>query len=212
MNIQNAFAHGDEENRGNNSARSLFISYCHDDSEIVYLMVSLLKAAEVRILWDQAIRPGQKWQDVLLDWLIEADLAFIFWSAHAAKSDWVATEYELLTSQDEKALIPVLLDDSPLPTELGRRQAIDMGTVLEQWVNRDNSSSGVMYAPVHASELSRALLQFLSGHEDQGILKTLDTFDLHCALSEIGRPLDLGRYLAWRGTGVPNPLKHIYSE
>lgn len=199
-----------DDQRAGQPRRSLFISYSHDDRAIVYLMVSLLKAAEVNILWDQAIRAGQKWEDVLLDWLIEADLAFVFWSSRAAKSEWVATEYQLIASQAGKSLIPVLLDDAPLPPGLRERQAIDMGTVLNQWVKRDNGD--IHYAQVHAAALSQALLHFLSGGGDQGILNTLDTFDLHYALSEVGRALDLGRYLAWRGTGVPTPLKNIYTE
>lgn len=212
MNAEGPSGTPSRNERGDTSSRTLFISYSHADRAIVYLMVSLLKAAEVRILWDQAIQPGQKWQDLLLDWLIEADLAFVFWSSRAARSEWVTTEYELLASQTEKPLVPVLLDDSPLPPGLRERQAIDMGTVLNQWVKRDNADT--YYAHVSAQKLSSALLEFLSGSGDPGLLSTLDTFDLHCALSEVGRPLDLGRYLAWRGAGVPAPLlrNRIYTE
>ena len=108
--------------------------------------------------------------------------------------------------------MPVLLDNSPLPPELQKRQAVDMGTVLDQWVKRNTGTDGVAYAPVYASELGQALINYLSGQGDLGVLNDLDTFDIHCALTEIGRPLDLGRYLAWRGEGVPAPLRHIYSE
>ncbi|HEY5961919.1 MAG TPA: hypothetical protein VIV60_35415, partial [Polyangiaceae bacterium] len=70
------------------------------------------------------------------------------------------------------------------------RQAIDMGTVLERWVKRDNID--VPYSPVRARDVSVSLLRFLSGQAEPGILDTLDTFDIHCALHEVGRPLDLG--------------------
>jgi tetratricopeptide (TPR) repeat protein len=125
------------------------------------------------------------WETVLLDWLDEADMAFVFWSGHAATSEWVNTEVDLLLSRAEHRLVPVRLDDTPLSEELGKRQGIDMGAVLKAWSER--ASGDVQYAPVRADQVGASLWSYLKGEADPGLLLTVDRFDLGCVIDEVGK-------------------------
>jgi hypothetical protein len=163
---------------------STFFSYCHTDRPVVRLLAQFLEATGLRVLWDGALQPGQLWEDILLDWLDEADMAFVFWSSNAVDSKWVKTEVELLISKRSHRLVPVLLDQTTLPKGLRERQWIEMGSVLQRWI--EGQPEGVAYSPVDANQVGSSLQRYLTGESDPGLLLTLDTFDLRYVLTEEG--------------------------
>lgn len=160
-----------------------FFSYCRTDRPIVEILVTFLSVANVRVLWDGAIKPGQLWEEVILDWLDEADLAYAFWSRSAADSEWVELELDLLASE-AKNLVPVMLDDTPLPDALSVRQGIEFSGLLKKWTR----VGAIGAAPINASsaEIGMALRQLFLDETPGHVLNKLDAHVLSRSLSEAG--------------------------
>jgi len=105
----------------------VFISYSRRDSELVTPVVSLLRSLPFPVFRDvDGILPGQRWEDRLIDELSAASHVLVFWCDHAAASEWVDLEADLAAEDASKVVVPVLLDDTPLPPELADRQAVDL--------------------------------------------------------------------------------------
>lgn len=145
--------------------RSAFLSYCRGDRPVASIIVSILQAVDVRVLWDGAIKAGLLWEDVLLDWLDEAEMAFVLWSENAANSDWVRTELDLLASKRSSRLVPVLLDDTQLPKSLCEREWVEMGSMIQSWVTRREHDGVLMWVnPVLMRSASRMVAASFAQH------------------------------------------------
>lgn len=109
---------------------AVFVSYSHADASLVAPVVKLLRVNTSLVFQDiDQIRPGKKWRTEIANALAEAQLVVVFWCAHASRSDEVAKEWKAAIEQD-KDLLPLLLDETPLPPELSEFQWIDFrGTV-----------------------------------------------------------------------------------
>ncbi|MBS1172377.1 MAG: hypothetical protein H6R12_1207, partial [Proteobacteria bacterium] len=76
-----------------------------------------------------SIRPGRKWRGEIARALADSSLVVVFWCEHASHSEEVAKEWKAAIDQ-KKDLLPLLLDTTPLPAQLGEYQWIDFrGTV-----------------------------------------------------------------------------------
>jgi hypothetical protein len=107
------------------SSRKLFASYCRDDNEIVSKLCDLIRVGRVEVFRDEeGIQPGDIWHLVITDSLEACDCLLLFWSANAARSGWVKKEYSTAMSLG-KVVVPVLLDETKLPVDLGKYQLID---------------------------------------------------------------------------------------
>lgn len=109
---------------------NVFVSYSHADSSLVAPVVQLLRLNKSLVFHDiDSIRPGRKWRGEIARALADSNLIVVFWCDHARHSDEVAKEWKAAIDQD-KDLLPLLLDATPLPPELGEFQWIDFrGTV-----------------------------------------------------------------------------------
>ncbi|MVM31185.1 TIR domain-containing protein [Spirosoma sp. HMF4905] len=108
-------------------ASKLFVSYSHADTKFAKLIVDLLRVnAELEyVFYDKdTLKPGQKWAKEITKALNEVQKVLVIWCEHALASSYVKREYMLASKQD-KELIPVLLDDTPLPKRLSLFQGID---------------------------------------------------------------------------------------
>jgi hypothetical protein len=115
----------------------VFISYSRSDVAIVSPIVRLLRTAIAGIpsvsgnQWELVfqdvnnIEPGRKWKKTIDDAIAAAERVFVFWCTHSAKSDQVRREYELGLKLS-KVLVPVLLDDTPLPDSLSCINGVDL--------------------------------------------------------------------------------------
>ena len=75
------------------AAHSVFISYARADSDWVTIAVNLLRAGGARVFMDiRDLAYGDKWEEVLLSKLQEVERVRVFWSRHAADSEWVDRE------------------------------------------------------------------------------------------------------------------------
>lgn len=109
---------------------NVFVSYSHADASLVAPVVRLLRVNKSLVFQDtDRIPPGKRWRDEIAKALAESNLVVVFWCHHAFRSNEVSSEWRAAIEQ-EKDLLPLLLDATPLPSELGDFQWIDFrGTV-----------------------------------------------------------------------------------
>ena len=104
--------------------RTVFVSYSRKDSDRIQQAVALLEAGGARVFRDiDDIEFGDDWEEVITRKLQECERVMIFWSANAKASEWVGREYNIALMQ-QKRMVPVLLDSTPLPPELSKYHAL----------------------------------------------------------------------------------------
>ena len=102
----------------------VFISYSRSDSELVTPLVAFLRVKDDSVFHDlDRIKPGTRWKVEIDRALTEATHLVLFWCHHSRVSAQVREEYELAL-QGDKAIVPVLLDSTPLPEALSSYQWI----------------------------------------------------------------------------------------
>jgi hypothetical protein len=118
------------ESMATSESTNVFVSYSHADSSLVAPVVQLLRLNKSLVFHDiDSIRPGRKWRGEIARALADSSLVVVFWCEHASHSEEVAKEWKAAIDQ-KKDLLPLLLDATPLPAQLGEYQWIDFrGTV-----------------------------------------------------------------------------------
>jgi len=112
--------------------KMIYIIYQRADLSIAYDIAKQLKERGFYPwLDDEEITPGQKWSTTTSKALSESALALIIVSRNTQfESSWVAKELkiamQMLSSKDETVspIIPIRLDDSPLPEDLRDVQGV----------------------------------------------------------------------------------------
>lgn len=137
----------------------IFISYSRADRQRVAGLASLLEALEHDVFMDQrSIRPGKRWKEKLEEALQAADVLLVFWTRHAARSDWVRWEYESFETQfPGRLLVPVLGDTTLLTERLQARQHSDFCPLINELLAtvRDLQEKGVGKREIRAAVLKR---------------------------------------------------------
>jgi hypothetical protein len=123
----------------------LVVSYSRVHREGIRGLVQLLRSAYRRVskavFWDDDFEPGDPWFTQMEGYIDDSPQLFVFWCAHAATSAQVRREFEYALLRN-KRVIPVLLDDTPLPAELSAIHGVDLrGLVLP---HRASSSGAPM--------------------------------------------------------------------
>jgi TonB family protein len=115
-------------------ANRVFISYSSIDRIRTNGLGLLLEAMGHQVFHDhRTIKPGMRWQAALQEGLDESDSLMLFWTKHAAKSEWVRKEYEYYAATfPDRPLIPVLGDETPLPELLKTRQHADFAPLVNE--------------------------------------------------------------------------------
>lgn len=134
----------------------VFVSYSHADTSLVTPVVKLLRVNKSFVFQDiDRIQPGKKWRGEIAKAIAEAQLVVVFWCEHASQSNEMSKEWKAAIEQ-EKDLLPLLLDATPLPPELSEFQWIDFrGTVGENH-RVIESPAPKFVAPMKSSWLSFA--------------------------------------------------------
>jgi hypothetical protein len=108
----------------------VFISYSRKDLHLIEPVVDLLRATRDMVFHDvDTIRPGKRWRAQLDEALVDTNLLVVFWCRHAAGSKYVREEYEAAMAKG-KDVLPLLIDDTPLPPSLADFQCIDFRTSI----------------------------------------------------------------------------------
>lgn len=146
---------------------NVFVSYSHADASLVAPVVRLLRVNKSLVFQDtDRIPPGKRWRDEIAKALAESNLVVVFWCDHACRSTEVSSEWKAAIGQD-KDLLPLLLDATPLPPELGQFQWIDFrGTVGANHSSIDSPADDLPItapAPPMAARPRRAVWYALAG-------------------------------------------------
>lgn len=99
------------------------ILYARADSAAMH-RARLLARAFGPVWVDLDLQPGQPWRRAIAQRVCAADRVVVVWSQYAAGSVELAAEWRQALACGRR-VVPVLLDASPLPPELGARQAVD---------------------------------------------------------------------------------------
>ena len=121
------------------SKYDIFVSYYREHSKLVRALVLMLRIGKRYIFLDEdELTPGQKWEENLIAGLKNAKWVVVIWCVHAKESKWVNREIKIAIDQN-KSVIPVLIDNAPLPKVLSQFQWIDLrGLVRHDLIdNRD---------------------------------------------------------------------------
>lgn len=130
----------------------VFISYSHEDKDLVTRVVPFVRALRSDLVFqDVDMMPGKPWERQLQGALDEAKMIIVFWCEHSSRSDYVRKEYEKAIVQ-EKDVLPLLLDDSPLSDPLKTYQWVDFRTIIKHHEESDTSRKGTPSGGAGGSE------------------------------------------------------------
>jgi TIR domain len=109
---------------------NVFISYSRVDASLVTPVVKLLRANQSLVFQDiDNIQPGREWRKEIVKGLANSRLVIVFWCDHSQSSKEVAREWKTALRL-KKDLLPLLLDDTPLPEKLSAFQGIDFRALV----------------------------------------------------------------------------------
>ena len=113
-------------------AAALWCAGCATSTAVVYSTHDLAyaeRAYRLARVWGRAfiaadLMPGMPWRPAIAAELCSAERVLVLWSAHAAAS--VEVRLEIRTAAAcLRPMVPVLLDQQPLPAELSDVHAVD---------------------------------------------------------------------------------------
>ena len=104
-----------------------FVSYAHEDAEVVYAEMAWLDPAGFNLWYDEGIRVGSLWRQALADALSGSAGLVFFATARSTESSNCLKELNFVLDE-EKPVFVVQVDDTPLPSvlrlSLSDRQAL----------------------------------------------------------------------------------------
>ena len=105
--------------------RKVFASYSDRDRAMIRPVVQLLRTARGWVFFaPDSIPAGSRWEKQLRRAVRRCRLMVVFWCRHSSDSEWVVQEYTLAIGLKKK-VVPVLLDNTPVPEALEVFQGID---------------------------------------------------------------------------------------
>ena len=102
----------------------VFISYAREDRECAQWVATGLLAAGQTVWWDRQLAGGQDFGDAIAQRLAEARLVLVLWSSASVASGFVRDESA--RARDAGKLLPVRIDDVPLPLGFGTLHTLDL--------------------------------------------------------------------------------------
>lgn len=96
----------------------IFVSYANGDRAVAQPLADALEALGWSVWWDREIPFGKPFDQVIEEELNAARCVIVLWSQESARSRWVKTEAAAAADRDR--LIPVLIEDVPIPFEFKR--------------------------------------------------------------------------------------------
>ena len=110
----------------------IFLSYESSDRPVAHVFADTLEARGWSVWWDREIPLGKSFDEVIEHELMSARCVIVLWSKQSVRSRWVRTEAS--AAAERECLVPVAIDDTPIPLEFRQIQA----AMLPGW-NGDTS-------------------------------------------------------------------------
>ncbi len=106
----------------------IFVSYDHDDNDLVLPVIARLNELGYRVWFDKKIGLGQDWKKEIAEQISGCTVFLVFVTKHSVRSDFVHNEIGL-AEECNKPFLPVLyMDPADLPAvrklDVGRKQAV----------------------------------------------------------------------------------------
>ncbi len=102
----------------------IFISYKREDRPRAREVAKKFREHGFSVWWDRKIPPGKTFDQAIQEALDRAACVIVLWSERSVKSDWVKEEAEKGASRG--ILVPVLIDEVPIPLGFGRIQTANL--------------------------------------------------------------------------------------
>lgn len=112
----------------------VFLSHNKADMATARLLASALAEAGVDVWFDEwSLKPGDSITGGISEGLTKCDAFVLIWSHQAAASNWVETEVRAAITRRvndrELRLIPVLVDETPLPILFAEYKGFNLATI-----------------------------------------------------------------------------------
>ena len=126
----------------------VFISYSRTDRTFVAVAIQLLRAGGASVFYDVAsIEFGDRWEDQLAKAIQRCERMLVFWSAAASVSSWVEKEWRQALFLG-KRIVPMQLDTTPLPPDLGQFHGVaGLMSLLQEAVQESRTPMRRQVAP-----------------------------------------------------------------
>jgi hypothetical protein len=117
--------------------KRIFVSYSHADKDFVGVLTNSLGREGFRVWIDGlALRAGDNFAIDIERAINEARFMIVVISRESVKSRWVQREIRSALDRQaefgELTIIPILVDDSPVPRELGHLLCVDFGRGFDE--------------------------------------------------------------------------------
>src|SRR5262245_53241200 len=98
---------------------NVFISYSSMDRDLILPIVKLVSVSNQGSVFQDVndVLPGDIWERKIVKAIRRCKMMFVFWCKHSEASSWVHKEWTLAV-EAKKRIVPILLDDTPLPHPL----------------------------------------------------------------------------------------------
>ena len=94
----------------------VFISYSRDDRSVARSFAEGFEREGFSVWWDQALNPGEAFDQVTEQALEDAKAVVVLWSKASVNSRWVRAEATQASANNR--LLPVMIEDSPATDHL----------------------------------------------------------------------------------------------
>jgi hypothetical protein len=99
----------------------IFLSYASEDVNVARSLAAWLEDSGWSVWWDRKIFAGKVFDTVITRELNAARCVLVLWTRHSVASNWVKDE--ATEAADRQILVPVVLDEAPIPMGFRRIQA-----------------------------------------------------------------------------------------
>lgn len=104
----------------------IFISYKREDEAKAARLAKALVAAGFSVWWDRSLLPAESWRSQIQAALDAARAVVVIWTPQSTGPDGDFVRDEAMQAKARGALVPVLMEKTPLPLGFAELQAIDL--------------------------------------------------------------------------------------
>jgi hypothetical protein len=133
----------------------VFVSYAHEDDDLVYPEIGWLQAQGFNVWYDEGIKPGLEWRAELSESIKAANLVVFFITPRAVLSDHCLREIDLAVDL-QKPILAVYLEPTELPS----------GTDLTL-----SRIQGILRYELTAATYQQALVAGIGEHLERGVAR-----------------------------------------
>lgn len=94
---------------------TIYVSYQHNDKQIVESLVVLLEAKGHTVKSDRELYIGAAWRTHLMRAILDSDVVLVIWTENTSRSQFVAAEIGVVRASPQIGLLPVVIGNIEIP-------------------------------------------------------------------------------------------------